>query len=143
MTVAIGVIALVGWRRRRRQVVAMVAGYGVMLAIGLLVREWLFAPYFGYPSGHAMRTVYVAMAVGMDRPPPVASPSLAGLVAACVCVAAVYERGHYSEEIIGGVLLAWSMVMLARGLADRDAPTGEPIADPVTAADHADESVNA
>ena len=65
------------------------------------------------------------------------------MVAACVGLAAVYEHGHYSEEIIGGILLAWSMVLLARGLTDRDAPTAEPVADPVTATDAADESVNA
>ena len=142
MTVAIGVIALIGWRRRRRQVIAMVAGYVAMLAIGLLVREWLFAPFFAYPSGHAMRTVYVALAAAwIVRRRWVTV--LAGLAAAGVCLAAVYERGHYSEEIIGGVLLAWSMVLLARGLTDRDAPAAEQVADPTMTTERADESVNA
>src|SRR3954447_22370235 len=101
-----------------------------MLAMGLLVREWLFSPFFAYPSGHAMRTVYVALAAAWIVRRWWLTV-VAGLVAAGVCVAAVYERGHYAEEIIGGALLAWSMISLARGLADRGAPASEQVADPV------------
>ena len=36
---------------------------------------------------------------------------------AMVCVLAVYERGHYTDEIIGGLLLGWSVAALSRAIA--------------------------
>jgi membrane-associated phospholipid phosphatase len=63
-----------------------------------------------------LRATYVAVAFFSVVTSRVARLA-AVLFVALIAVTAVYSGGHYSEEIIGGVLLGWAMATAARALA--------------------------
>jgi membrane-associated phospholipid phosphatase len=116
MVIAVIVVALLAARRRRRAGVALLLGFAGAMLLASMLRTTVFEPYGGYPSGHALRISYVAAAL----PYVVSRRSVhvgAWLLLVLVSVAAVYSTGHYSEEIIGGVLLGWAFATGARALA--------------------------
>jgi membrane-associated phospholipid phosphatase len=116
MLVAMILISLLAAWKRRRAGIVLLAGFVVALLIAGLLRETSFLPYGSYPSGHALRTAYVAVAlcfVVRARGVRIA----AGLFVALVCLAAVYAFGHYAEEVIGGLLLGWGIAAIAVAFA--------------------------
>jgi len=114
-TVAVAVIGLVAARRRLRAGMAIWIGFAVALGIALLLRVTLFAPFGFYPSGHALRTLYVVIALAAVVPRR-AVWLAGGLVVFAVCVMTVYVEGHFSDEIIGGLLLAWAVGTAVRAV---------------------------
>ncbi len=116
MVVAIVIISLFAATRRPRAGIVLLAGFAVALFIAWAVREAIFEPFGGYPSGHALRATYVGVALWV-----VTTSRLVRLAActfvAIICLGAVYTGNHYSEEIIGGILLGWGIATLARGVA--------------------------
>ncbi|MCU1501585.1 MAG: hypothetical protein JWM12_939, partial [Ilumatobacteraceae bacterium] len=130
-TVALIVLCALVVRRRRRAAVLLVAGFGAALLIALLLRETVFSPYGLYPSGHALRTTYVAVALAFVVPRRGARVVGALLVAA-VALAAVYVGGHHADEVVGGSLLGWAMATAATAFATK--PTRAPAPSPVTGA---------
>ncbi|MEO8697271.1 MAG: phosphatase PAP2 family protein, partial [Acidimicrobiales bacterium] len=120
MSIAVIALAVVGARRRRRAGVALLIGFAAALFFGWVVRTTLFAHFGDYPSGHALRVTYVAAAMAYVIPRR--SVRLGGsLVVVLVSVASVYAGGHYSEEIIGGLLLGWAFAAGARAFAPNPA----------------------
>jgi membrane-associated phospholipid phosphatase len=113
MTLAIVVVCLLMAPRRPRAALVFLLGFALLSLVTVVMKDILFAPYSSYPSGHASRVTYVAVAfcsLVAWRGVRVA----AVLFVAVVSVAAIYTRGHYSEEIIGGVLLGWAFATAAR-----------------------------
>jgi PAP2 superfamily len=107
MVIAVIALAAVAARRRLRDGAALVIGFAAAMFVGWVVLTTLFTPLGGYPSGHALRVTYVAAA--MAYLVPRRGVRLGGsLVVVLVGVASVYAHGHYSEEIIGGILLGWA-----------------------------------
>ena len=117
MVASVIVISLfAAWRRRRAGIVLLV-GFVLALLIAWALRETIFDPYGAdYPSGHALRAAYVACAFCLVVTGRVARVAACVFVA-LIAVAAVYTGPHYSEEIIGGVLLGWAIATAARALA--------------------------
>ena len=116
MVVAIVVISLIAARRRLRAGIALLLGFAVATFIVWIREAAVFDPYGGYPSGHATRAAYVAVAfcfLVTWRNAYLA----AGLVVAVIGVAVVYAGGHYSEEVIGGLLLGWAIATAATAFA--------------------------
>ena len=115
MVIAIVIVSLLATTRRRRAGIVLLIGFVLALLVAWIVRETLFDPY-AYPSGHALRATYVAVASCLlvrSR----AARLAAGLFVALVAVTAVRTGGHYSEEILGGVLLGWAMATAAGAFA--------------------------
>jgi membrane-associated phospholipid phosphatase len=94
----------------------LLIGFGASLCLAWVVRATLFTSFGGYPSGHALRVTYLATALAYVVPRR--SVRLGGpLLVVLVGVASVYAGGHYSEEIIGGILLGWAFATSARAFA--------------------------
>jgi membrane-associated phospholipid phosphatase len=111
--VAIGLLAAA--KRRFRLGVLVLIGFGLALLVAWGVRETIFDPYL-YPSGHALRATYVAIAfsfVVTSRGARVA----AWVFAALIAIYTVRTSGHYSEEVIGGALLGWAMATAAKAVS--------------------------
>jgi hypothetical protein len=113
--VAVAIIGLVAARRSLRSGLAIWIGFAVALGIGLLLRVTLFAPFGSYPSGHALRSVYVAIVFAAVVPRRLIWLA-GGLVVFAVCVMTIYVEGHFSDEIIGGLLLGWAVGTAVRAL---------------------------
>ena len=109
-------MAVVAGRRRLVAGLALALGFVAAMLVAWLVREVWFEPYGRYPSGHALRVVYVAMAAAFVVPRR--SVRVVGAVAVVlVGVGAVYTYGHYSEEVVAGALLGWAFARGATAVA--------------------------
>lgn len=76
---------------------------------------------FSLPSGHTMRTTFIAGTV-LRR-----FPVLAGAVVLCMMAALVYLGDHWTTDVLAGLCLGWACVEVARGLAaGRTAGRAEP-----------------
>jgi len=133
--VAVSAIALLMARTRFRAGVGLMLGFAGAMTIAWVLRETVFQPYGHYPSGHALRLTFVA--TGLAHLVPRRTVRVAGgLVVLLVCMAAVYSGRHFSEEMIGGVLLGWSIATGALALAlgppraDADVPAPRVLATP-------------
>jgi membrane-associated phospholipid phosphatase len=116
MVIAVIALAAVAARRRLRAGAALLIGFGAAMCLAWVVRATLFTPFGGYPSGHALRVTYLATALAYIVPHR--SVRLGGpLLVALIGVASVYAGGHYSEEIIGGILLGWAFATGVRAVA--------------------------
>ena len=115
MAVAILVISLFAARTRPRAGIALLVGFVVSLLIAWMVRRVLSDPYL-YPSAHALRGTYVAVAFCFVVTSHLARLA-AGLFVALIALTTVRTGGHYSEEVIGGVLLGWAMATAAKAFA--------------------------
>ena len=129
MVLAVIAVAALAARRRRWTGVTVLSGFVVAMLIAWILRETVFQPYGGYPSGHALRLTYVAAALGYIVPRR--SVRVGGwLLVLLVSVAAVYARGHYSDEIIGGILLGWAFatgaIAVGLGFSSRPRQADEP-----------------
>lgn len=114
--VAVAALALLIARHRFRSGVALMLGFAAAMTVAWILRETVFQPYGRYPSGHALRLTVAA--TGLAYLVPRRSVRVCGwLVVLLVSVAAVYSGRHYSEEMIGGVLLGWSIATGALALA--------------------------
>jgi membrane-associated phospholipid phosphatase len=114
--VAIIVLSLVAARRSPRAGAVLLVGFLLANFVTWVLKETTFDPYASYPSGHAMRATYLAVAfcfVVTWR----GARLVAALFVALIAVASVYSGGHYSEEVIGGVLLGWATATAAKALA--------------------------
>ena len=117
MVAAIILIGLVATRRRRRAGIALLGGFVLALLIAWALRETIFDLYgAAYPSGHALRASYVACAFCLVVPGRVARVAACVFVA-LISVATVYTGPHYSEEVIGGMLLGWAFATAATAAA--------------------------
>jgi len=115
-TLMLCALAAVAATRRRASALALLLGFAASLLVALALRELVFHPFGGYPSGHALRSAYVVIAAaalvrrrGLDI--------AGGLVVALICAAAVFNHRHFSEEIIGGLLLAGAAAAFALAVA--------------------------
>jgi len=93
------------------------AGILAAFAVGLLIeaalKQWLFYPSTGsYPSGHALRALFLA---GVSAPVVKRRSLRLGLfaLALAVGVSRVSVGDHYSDEVIGAWLLGWSLAVVA------------------------------
>lgn len=117
-TLVLVALALLAWRRRVLELVALAAGYGLLRVAVVLAKaavdrprpEGALVPFDGasYPSGHAATaTVLVALAVVAARVLPTIVRRAALIGAAVVAVALiglsrVYLRVHYWSDVVGG-----------------------------------------
>jgi membrane-associated phospholipid phosphatase len=115
MVVAIVAISVLAARRRLQTGMILLAGFFLALLIAGAVRDTMFDPYL-YPSGHALRATYVAVAFFFVVSSRVARLVVA-LLAALIAVYTVRTGSHYSEEVIGGVLLGWAIATAAKAVA--------------------------
>jgi membrane-associated phospholipid phosphatase len=108
--------AVVATRRSRQSALVLLAGFGLSLLLALAMRTFLFDPFGGYPSGHALRAGYVtiALAAFIRRR---TFDLVGGFLLAVLCAATIYTRGHYAEESIGGLLLAGAAAAAALSFA--------------------------
>jgi hypothetical protein len=96
---------------RPRAGIVLLVGFVLALLAAGAVRAHLFDPY-SYPSGHALRSTYVAIAFCFAVPSRFVRLA-AGLFVVVVSLASVHTGGHYTEEVLGGVLLAWTIAFAA------------------------------
>ncbi|MET0577983.1 MAG: phosphatase PAP2 family protein [Ilumatobacteraceae bacterium] len=121
MTIVVAALAIVAGRRRLVGGVALAVGYVLAMLIALVVREAFFEPYGRFPSGHALRIVYVAVWLAFLFPRP--AVRIAGVVAVlAMCIGSVYSVGHYSEELLAGALLGWAFARGATAVAAGPTP---------------------
>jgi hypothetical protein len=118
MVVAILIVSLFAATRRPRAGIVLLAGFAIALFIAWTVREAIFEPFGGYPSGHALRATYVAVALWAVTTSRLVRFA-ACIFVAIICLAAVYTGNHYSEEIIGGLLLGYAIATGGEGLRVR------------------------
>lgn len=64
---------------------------------------------FSFPSGHTMRTAFLAL-TALRR-----APVAAGTLVAAMMAALVYLGDHWTSDVLGGLCLAWACAELARG----------------------------
>ena len=141
-TLILCALAAVAATRRRASALALLLGFAGSLLVALVLRELVFHPFGGYPSGHALRSAYVVIAAaalvrrrGLDI--------AGGLVVALICVAAVFNHRHFTEEIIGGLLLAGAAAAFALAVAPipgRSARVADAAIGPSTRGDDSDPS---
>ena len=125
VSTALIALGLSFWLRRSWPRVAWLwAGFLGGLLLEYALKQTLFAPYATYPSGHALRAVFLA-AVCLPAIERAATRRLVILCAILVSLAAVHPNRHYSEEVIGGALAGWSLAsaVLALGALRRGVPT--------------------
>jgi membrane-associated phospholipid phosphatase len=142
VTPATVVVATVCWALRGRAGIALAAAYAAGNAVEVLVKGTLTRPALyahgmhltgfdaSYPSGHTIRTVFVAVAVAT------AWPRLAPLAATWAAASIVLlELGgqHVPSDIAGGLLVAgallattWSSSRRARSSRRRPSPACRP-----------------
>jgi membrane-associated phospholipid phosphatase len=114
--IAVMLLALVAARRNRRAALSLLIGFAAAMLLAAVIRETVFQPYAHYPSGHALRVSFVA--TGLAGLAPRWAVRVGGwFVVVLVSLAAVYAGRHYSEEVIGGVLLGWAAATSATALA--------------------------
>jgi len=99
--------------------VVMLVGFFLALFVAGVVREHVFDP-IQYPSGHALRSTYVAVAFCFAVPSRLVRVA-AGAFVVAVGLAAVHGGGHFTEEVLGGVLLALAIVTTAWAFAGASA----------------------
>ncbi len=96
---------------------ATVAGFGVLglapyYVIGDTGRHVLqmmgLYPIYGFPSGHTMRTTFLA-GTALRRTPVLAVGTVAVMMASLV-----YLKLHWTSEVLGGLCLGWACVETAR-----------------------------
>jgi len=123
-------LAVVWWRREgTRGLVPLVLFSGVAVEVlmkyvvphlgppeglsrGIHLRHLLRvdSPY-SFPSGHLLRTAFLAALIGA-RTPRSAAISLWGVVAA-MGVTRVYLAEHWPSDVVGGLLLGWVLARVA------------------------------
>lgn len=130
------VLALSLWvgRDSPRLAVWMWIGLAASAVLEYGLKQTLFFPYASYPSGHAMRALFVAtlaVAVSRSRAVRVVVPVLAVLVS----LSAVHPNRHYSEEALGGAVAGWGLasLVLARGGDVVRHQPASPLGDPFVA----------
>jgi len=109
------------WRRNRNLVVWVWAGFIAGLLLEYVLKQTLFAPYSTYPSGHALRAVFLASVCypTIERSWP---RRLVVMLAVLVSLAAVHPNRHYSEEVLGGALAGWSLAAAVLACSARQSP---------------------
>ncbi|MFN7985380.1 MAG: phosphatase PAP2 family protein [Vicinamibacterales bacterium] len=122
---ALVAVALSFWLRTRAPhlIVWVWAGFAGGLLLEFVLKQTLFVPYSTYPSGHALRAVFLAT---------VCMPLLEHrwlrraliAVALFVSLSAVHPNRHYSEEVLGGALAGWSLASAALAFGSRGVPRG-------------------
>ncbi len=100
-------------RRDPRHGVAILIAFGLGLLVEAALKRWLFYPLTGsYPSGHALRALFLALIAGryLRR-----RPLAIGLVALAIAVglSRISVGDHYSDEVLGAWLLGWSLALLS------------------------------
>lgn len=111
------------WRRAGSLVVWVWAAFVAGLALEYLLKQTLFVPYSTYPSGHALRAVFLATVCTplLEHRP---ARRLVVVLAVLVSLSAVHPNRHYSEEVLGGALAGWSLASAALALSARSSRRG-------------------
>jgi len=74
-------------------------------------------PGYSLPSGHTMRTTFIAGTV-LRR-----YPVLAGALVLCMMAALVYLGDHWTSDVLAGLCLGWACVEVALGLTASRSPS--------------------
>src|SRR5581483_685637 len=110
-------------RRDQRQSATIIVAFGAGLLVEAALKRWLFYPVTGsYPSGHALRALFLALIAArfLQR------RSLAfGLIAIAIAVglSRISVGDHFSDEVLGGWLLGWSLALVSWGAPRRATAT--------------------
>jgi membrane-associated phospholipid phosphatase len=108
-------LALALWVGRRAPTAALALllafGAGLLLEAGL--KRWLFFPVSGgYPSGHMLRAMLLAVVV--QRLVPWRTVGVVALaVAGLVGLSRMYVGEHFWYEVVGGAIAGWGLAQLA------------------------------
>ncbi|MGH2935138.1 MAG: phosphatase PAP2 family protein [Gaiellaceae bacterium] len=117
---ATAIVALACLRLRRRRAVLLAAAFAIGNAVEVLTKDLLTRPALhwhalqlvgfdnSYPSGHTLRAVLVATAVGSAWP---RRRGVAVVWAVCALVALEVAGLHVPTDIAGGLLLAGALVL--------------------------------
>jgi membrane-associated phospholipid phosphatase len=111
-------LCLAAWISRRSPLVAiaLLATLGVGIAIEAGMKAWLLYPASsGYPSGHALRAVFLAIAIAYAVPRGPIRVAAVG-IAMLVCLSRVYVGEHSWYEVVGGALAGCALAAAAIGL---------------------------
>jgi membrane-associated phospholipid phosphatase len=103
-------LCLVLWlgRKRWRAGMSIAVAFGLALLLEAVLKYSVFYPFESYPSGHAIRAVFLA--ASLSQLTRRRGSAVAGWLAALlVCLAVVYSEGHFAEEVIGGALAGWAL----------------------------------
>lgn len=115
---ALAALGIAAWVGRKRPVFALLVAAGLVASAGFewALKEAVFAPYATYPSGHALRATFLAVAVVALAPRRVVRVA-AWTLAVAVGLGAIHPNRHYSEEVIGGALAGWAFGSAALAVA--------------------------
>jgi len=117
---AAAIVAASIWRHSRRRAATVLLAFAAATAIETALRIWLrhpspggilsayyYTPENSYPSGHALRTVFVAVSAGYclsSRWMLFAGLALALLVS----LSKIYLGNHWLSDVAGGAALGWA-----------------------------------
>ena len=136
LALSVPVLAVLGWRRRWRAVVLLVA-VALVRALNNTVKGWIDSPRptpelvrvtedahgLGFPSGHAMGSALLFGALAFLAWREMA-PGRARLVAVGACLAViplvgfgrVWTGAHWPSDVVGGYLLGAALLLSLLGL---------------------------
>lgn len=138
------VLGVVVWQRSRRLAVAIVAAFGIAVVVEVVLKDLIahpgptpvyWRPFWrsmfsdqvqltgSYPSGHAMRTAFLAFTgAALFRSRPAAWAAV--VVIAAMAVSRVYMGSHWTADVVGGVVLGVAMGCAALLAGTADQPRG-------------------
>ena len=88
-------------------------GPPVSLQRGVLNGGLSFSTPYSYPSGHTLRTTFLAGTVFRRL------PLLAAALVVAMMAALVYLGDHWLSDVLGGLCLGWASVEVARAISKR------------------------
>ncbi len=110
-------------REGRSRSIALLLAFGLGLGVVLVLKAALLPGYESYPSGHVFRATFVAVAA-FEAFRGTRARAAAVLVVPLVGFSAIHLNGHNFDEVVGGLLLAATLVASVHALDRRPALAG-------------------